>query len=391
MENMKFEYNSDLWNNMLKNSYKIIQEKEDWVKSSGSNFSNVEYFGRLLLINYFKKESFFLKSGDVHSISEMKKKINLQEKYNLLFDKLLDVLEREGFIKIDGDNAITQEKADSEELVKTISGMESFKSALIEKYPDMKPNFILLETCISNYPEIFNGNVSADSVMFPMFSTELVENIFKGNRLVDYFNNLIATVIGDYVSSLSGTIKILEVGSGTGGTSEFVMNMIKDRNLNCEFYFTDISKLFVNKAMKKYSASYPFTKFVKLDIENDLSNQGFEPESFDIIFASNAIHATKFVVNAIDNIYKLLNKNGLLLLNELTAVQDFSTLTFGLMSGWWLFEDREVRMPGSPLLSTGNWKKLLSEKGFININVLSTSSMDKPDSFAQTLILAGKK
>ena len=47
----------------------------------------------------------------------------------------------------------------------------------------------------------------------------------------------------------------------------------------------------------------------------------------------------------------LLRKGGLLIANELSAKTDFLTLTFGLTDGWWLFDDAEVRIPGSPIIS----------------------------------------
>ena len=44
-------------------------------------------------------------------------------------------------------------------------------------------------------------------------------------------------------------------------------------------------------------------------------------------------------------------------------MQDFATLTFGMTSGWWLFEDEENRLKGSPLLDAAGWKQVLAASG----------------------------
>ena len=66
----------------------------------------------------------------------------------------------------------------------------------------------------------------------------------------------------------------------------------------------------------------------------------------------------------------LLKANGLILAEELTKAQEFSSLIFGLTPGWWLFEDENLRIKGSPLLSRKMWKRVLQEHGFTRINAL---------------------
>jgi acyl carrier protein len=58
-----------------------------------------------------------------------------------------------------------------------------------------------------------------------------------------------------------------------------------------------------------------------------------------------------------------------LLLNEVTLKNIFYTVTFGLLDGWWIFEDEKLRISGSPLLDPENWKSSLQQAGFINIEL----------------------
>jgi amino acid adenylation domain-containing protein len=56
------------------------------------------------------------------------------------------------------------------------------------------------------------------------------------------------------------------------------------------------------------------------------------------------------------------------LINEITELQSFLTLTFGLTEGWWHYEDEENRIKGSPLIHRKKWLQLLSNSGYRKIN-----------------------
>ena len=61
----------------------------------------------------------------------------------------------------------------------------------------------------------------------------------------------------------------------------------------------------------------------------------------------------------------------------------FAHLTFGLLDGWWLYEDREWRIPGSPGLFQESWQKILENEGFASIRFLQGTN-----SLGQQSILA---
>jgi hypothetical protein len=72
---------------------------------------------------------------------------------------------------------------------------------------------------------------------------------------------------------------------------------------------------------------------------------------YDVLLATNVLHATRNMPNTLQNSKALLRKGGLLIANELSAKTEFLTLTFGLTDGWWLHDDTGIRIPGSPLIS----------------------------------------
>lgn len=66
---------------------------------------------------------------------------------------------------------------------------------------------------------------------------------------------------------------MVEVGSGSGGTSVVVMAALAHLEDRLEFVYTDISPQLVAYGRKTYGAQYPFASFQLLDVEKDTEQQ----------------------------------------------------------------------------------------------------------------------
>ena len=67
----------------------------------------------------------------------------------------------------------------------------------------------------------------------------------------------------------------MEVGSGSGGTSEPVMEALAGHDLGArvEFVYTDISMQLVGYGRRTYGPRFPFAQFRLLDVEKDTTQQ----------------------------------------------------------------------------------------------------------------------
>jgi 2-polyprenyl-3-methyl-5-hydroxy-6-metoxy-1,4-benzoquinol methylase len=93
--------------------------------------------------------------------------------------------------------------------------------------------------------------------------------------------------------------------------------------------------------------TYEQASWLRCDSRNiGVAPQGFGTGRYDILFATNVLHATRDMAATLANCKALLRPGGLLLANELTAKTAFLTLTFGLTEGWWLYDDATLRIPG---------------------------------------------
>ncbi|KUJ19541.1 reducing type I polyketide synthase [Mollisia scopiformis] len=160
-------------------------------------------------------------------------------------------------------------------------------------------------------------------------------------------------------------MKILEIGAGTGGTTGILHQTSAPDPSHprySEYHFTDISPSFFAKGREKFQHNGRMS-FSVLDIERDIFDQGFQGEYYDLIIASNVLHATRSLSKTIGNTRKLLKPGGLLLLVELT-VPDLLPVpfVFGTLPGWWL--SSEHYRPMGPLINVEQWDVVLKENGF---------------------------
>ncbi|MEV0636195.1 SDR family NAD(P)-dependent oxidoreductase [Streptomyces sp. NPDC050619] len=244
------------------------------------------------------------------------------------------------------------------------------RSARWARHADLRAQVVLLDATLRALPRILTGAVPATDVLFPNSSLELVEGIYKGNPVTDVFNGVLADTAAAVVRAIvhsdrQARIRILEIGAGTGGGSLKVFQRLEPFASHVETYcYTDLSRSFLMHAEQEYGPSYPYLDYRLLDIEKPPAAQGVTLGSFDLVLATNVLHATRDIRRTLRNAKAALKENGVLLANEISANSLFTHLTFGLLTGWWLYEDAELRLPGCPGLSPQSWSEVLEDEGF---------------------------
>ncbi|MFE4053271.1 SDR family NAD(P)-dependent oxidoreductase [Streptomyces sp. YIM B13518] len=239
---------------------------------------------------------------------------------------------------------------------------------------DLHAQVVLLDATLRALPRILTGAVPATDVLFPNSSLELVEGIYKGNAVTDLFNGVLADTAAAVARAIVGSdpgarIRILEIGAGTGGGSQKVFQRMESLASHVETYcYTDLSRSFLMHAEQEYGPKYPYLDYRLLDVERPLAAQGVELGSFDLVLATNVLHATRDIRRTLRNAKAALKENGVLLANEISANSLFTHLTFGLLTGWWLYEDAELRIPGCPGLSPESWAEVLEDEGFDTVS-----------------------
>ncbi|KAK4105143.1 polyketide synthase 3 [Parathielavia hyrcaniae] len=154
-------------------------------------------------------------------------------------------------------------------------------------------------------------------------------------------------------------LRVLEIGGGTGSATEPLLRAMHDHI--ARYDFTDLSTGFFEGAAERLGPLADVVEFRALDIEKDPLAQGFDLASYDLIVASNVVHATSRIDGTLGNIRTLLRPGGWFMLHEVTAPQAFINLVWGVFEGWWAGYDEGRRL--SPLLTPPAWIDRLTQAG----------------------------
>ncbi|WP_438018417.1 SDR family NAD(P)-dependent oxidoreductase [Sorangium sp. So ce315] len=239
------------------------------------------------------------------------------------------------------------------------------------------PRVRLLDVTLRALPEILTGRQRATDVLFPGGSMQLVEGVYGGDRAADAFNATVADVVAAIVNARlrvepGARVRILEIGAGTGGTSEGVLARLEPCVGAVEEYcFTDVSRVFLARAQEHYAQRHPCLKTAIFDVEQPLADQGIAAGRYDVVIAANVLHATKNVRVSLRNAKAALQGNGVLVLNELSGRSLFAHLTFGLLDRWWNYDDQALRLSGTPALTFDGWQRALRAEGFHSITCVA--------------------
>lgn len=178
----------------------------------------------------------------------------------------------------------------------------------------------------------------------------------------------------DALTHKNPSVRVLEVGAGTGGMTEKILSALSvrgngqsERPRFSSYSYTDISSTFFEQARIDFQY-YPNIEFKTLDIETDPSLQGYETDAYDLIIAANILHATKDINVTMQNVRKLLKQGGKLVMYEPTQPDSLRTgFITGLMPEWW--SGTESYREFSPSLSYELWGDVLRDNGFSGLDL----------------------
>ncbi|MEV7055925.1 beta-ketoacyl synthase N-terminal-like domain-containing protein [Streptomyces microflavus] len=289
--------------------------------------------------------------------------------YDAWFDECLRVFEGAGYLDRRDGRILLDDATRYRPIEQLWREWETAKPAW-QGNPDLAATHLLVETTLRAFPDILTGRRPATEVIFPGGSLELVQNAYTTNPASAFFNQVLAADLVARLRRRARALKadaprILEIGAGTGATSAVVLEALRSARLDVrEYCYTDISRVFLNHAERLFGAENPSLTCEILDIERPVADQGLTLGGYDVVVAANVLHATRDIRHTLRNAKALLRPGGLLVLNELTANNLLSQFSFGLLDGWWRYEDPHLRIQGSPLLSTAHWRHVLTQVGF---------------------------
>jgi amino acid adenylation domain-containing protein len=229
----------------------------------------------------------------------------------------------------------------------------------------------LVVHCGSRLAEVVRGEVDALELLFGE-SKSLLTREYHESPIIRTYNEILADAVAVAVASNGGAHTTwLEVGGGTGALTTSVLRRLPGASF--DYRFTDVSSSFFAPARERLGEQTGLT-FSVLDIERDPAEQGHEVHRYDVVLASDVLHATRDLRESLRNARRLLRPGGLLALVELTRRPEWADIVFGLLDGWWRFRDHELRRHA--LVDADTWLQLLADEGFEDAAIVADAPRD---------------
>ena len=287
-----------------------------------------------------------------------------------LFWRLLEMLTESGFLAA---------VSDGWQVLRPITTNDAAATSqqLLRRYPRLAPELRLISRCGARLADGLRGDVDPLVLLFSDKSAGSAVDVYSQSSGAKVLNGTLAEATARLVERMptGRALRVLEIGGGTAATTRAIFDRVDPKRLS--YIFTDIARGFLTAAEEQFGHHNHF-QTMRLDIEQDCGVQSFEPHGFDLIIAANVLHATADLENTIRNVRQLLAPGGTLLLLEGVRPVPWMDITFGLTEGWWRF-DKQDSDRRYALISSQQWRQLLSRHGFVDMNVLPASREDAND------------
>jgi SAM-dependent methyltransferase len=243
-------------------------------------------------------------------------------------------------------------------------------SEIIRAHPQHAKEHELLHLCGSIMAKLVSGERDPLQLLFgTKKNKELLEEVYSNGPMYRAMSQLLAAFLKHALGNRSAPVRILELGAGTGSTTKWVVDILARSGISFNYTFTDISPSLVAAGRRKFS-KYDCMEFQVLDIEKDIPQKLFK--SFDTILSTNCIHATSNLPNSLGHIYQMLRPGGFVSLVEFTKNMFWFDIVFGLLEGWWLFNDGRQHV----LADEAFWERCMRNVGFQHVAMTEGPSLE---------------
>lgn len=337
-------------------SPKTVADTEDLV-------SGIDGVATAYVLKALTDIGFVLNDGEEISLSKAISTHRVQPQYAHLFRRLMLMLTEDGLAKSTASDVWTLTVANS-----LSTNPEDLLDDLVADSPTRAAETEVFRKCGTCLAGLLTADISALDLLFPDGDLEQATKNYRDTERAKILNGLVAEAIKSAIADLpmGRRLSVLEIGAGTGATSHYVLPVLPEERTT--YLFTDVSSHFLVNGQRAF-ADYDFVDYTTFDICRSAEEQGFVPQSFDIIIAANVLHVAPHLTAVLEQVETLLTPGGLLVMLEGTANSRFSDITFGTLESWDNFEDAEVRTSGA-FTTTDVWTDLMQKAGFVSAQAL---------------------
>lgn len=152
---------------------------------------------------------------------------------------------------------------------------------------------------IEKMEALLSGEMNAALLLFPEGTIELANCFYRENLMEKYLAYCIEKILSFAIEhTKKDKIRILELGAGTGATTDRILKVLENSTKKIAYIYSDITKYFLNFAAQKYQGKEEL-EYKVINIDSNLSDQGIAEESVDIVIAAGMMN------NAVNTDYSM--------------------------------------------------------------------------------------
>ncbi len=316
------------------------------------------------------------KAGETVEPEVLRERLQVQEVHGKLFRRMCEMLATAGVLEEAGDNFVVKVGAGDPLPERLPADAIAFADEITGLYEHGTTEIGLFRRCGAALAEVLIGEADPLTLLFGS-GDPTPADLYKLAPFARASNRMLADAVTELLRDLpeGRRLRVLEVGAGTGSATAVVLPELPEGRY--DYTYTDISAGFFAEAETLFGGSEASIDYQALDIEKDPIEQGFDPHGYDLVIASNVLHATRFLNETLENCRALLAPSGLLVALETMRGLRWMDMTFGQLDGWWRYAD-DYR-PDHALVGPDVWKRALGEAGFVEAEVLGPDSVNRPD------------
>ena len=318
-------------------------------------------------------------AGERVNAAELGRRLQVAPEHEKLFRRLLEILARAGVLEAAG-SEFTVTVASGHPLPNEFpADPETLAEAMAGEHPHGSVEIGLFRRSAQALPEVLRGGMDPLTLLFSSGEPTAVD-LYKKAPVARAVNKMLAEAAKALLANLPAgrRLRIIEVGAGTGSATAVILPELPEDAY--DYVYTDISAGFFAEAESLFGGAEASIDYKVLDIENDPVEQGFDPHGYDLVVASNVLHATRFLDETLAHCLRLLAPSGQLLALENMRAQAWLDMTFGQLDGWWRYADSY--RPDNALASPAVWRRALADAGFEETAIVGHDESDpsvKPD------------
>ncbi len=212
---------------------------------------------------------------------------------------------------------------------------------------------------------IMSGEINPTWLLFPEGRFDIATELYSETAIAKELNHVIAQKVNTIANGK--VVTILELGAGTGATTQEIYKEIDNKNATVDYIFSDLSEFFLNNAREKFAEQLRM-RFEKIDIDNVwVDAKKIAIPQVDIVVAVGVINNAKNILKTMRNIYKLLREEGYVFLVE--AIGESAPM---LISQAFMMQETndERKEENLTFLFTEQWYNIFAKSGFKAIDRL---------------------